>query len=250
MSYYVAEFWNSFTNLTMLVLAALGIYSATKNGHGKRIVAMYAAQLVVGLGSAAFHATLKYTSQMLDELPMLYLCAIGFYAIAEMNRDVRYGIKLPLAIGSVQAAITLAYLFWLQNPVFHQTVFALTAFAAVFLGYKRLHEMEVSSATRRLLFRLNLLGHLGLLGGFLVWNIDNVFCHRLRSYRSYVGAPLDALLQLHGWWHIMSAYGSTYILLWVHMLRLTRMDQDHLFSIHYFFGLFPYVDIQLPKKVD
>ncbi|KAJ2774845.1 alkaline ceramidase ydc1 [Coemansia nantahalensis] len=236
--------------MAMIVMAALGLYFATRNGHGKRIVAMYSAQLVVGLGSTAFHATLKYTTQLLDELPMLYLCAIGFYAVVEMDRDVRYGAKVPLAIGAVNVAITLVYLLWLQNPVFHQATFALTAFATVFFGYKRLREMDVACATRRLLFRLNLFGYLGMLSGFLAWNVDNLFCHRLRSYRAYVGAPWDALLQLHGWWHILTAYGSTSIVLWVHMLRLARLREGHLYSIHYFLGVFPYVDRQQPKKVD
>ncbi|KAJ1727838.1 alkaline ceramidase ydc1 [Coemansia biformis] len=236
--------------MAMITLAALGIYSAVKHRHGKRTTALYVGLLVVGFGSTAFHATLKYTTQLLDELPMLYLCAVGLYAVIEHDRAIKFGIKVPVVIGLFQVAITLAYLFWLQNPIFHQVAFALTAFSSVVFGYKRLHEMEVSSETRRLLYRLNLYGYLGMLGGFLVWNIDNIFCHQLRSYRTYVGAPLDALLQLHGWWHIMTAYGSTYLLLWTHMIRLARLGHDHLFSIHYFLGLFPYVDLNRPKRVD
>ncbi|KAJ2685021.1 alkaline ceramidase ydc1, partial [Coemansia spiralis] len=215
-----------------------------------RILAMYLAQLAVGLGSTTFHATLKYTTQLLDELPMLYLCAIGLYMVVEIDHDVRHGIKVPLALGLVQVAITLAYLFWLQSPVFHQVVFGVTALGGVFFGYKRLHEMEISNGTRRVLFRLNLLGLLGMLSGFLVWNLDNIFCHQLRSYRSYVGTPLDALLQLHGWWHILTAYGCSGLLLWGHMLRLTRLRQDHLYSLRFFLRVFPYVDVRMPKKVD
>ncbi|KAJ2762832.1 alkaline ceramidase ydc1, partial [Coemansia nantahalensis] len=249
-SEYIAEFWNSLTNLTMVTLAALGIYSVVKNGHGKRVLAMYVAQLVVGLGSATFHATLKYTTQMLDELPMLYLSSIGLYFVIELDRKVRYGFKMPLAIGAVQATVTLVYLLWVNDPVFHQVAFAVSVCAGVFFGYRRLHEMEISGSTRRLLFRLNLFGCLGMLAGFLVWNVDNIFCHQLRSYRAYVGAPLDAVLQLHGWWHILTAYGCSGLLLWGHMLRLARLRQDHLYALRTFLGVFPYIDIRQPKKID
>ncbi|KAJ2778958.1 alkaline ceramidase ydc1 [Coemansia javaensis] len=249
-SNYIAEFWNTLTNLAMVMLAVLGACSSIRNGHGKRVTAMYAVFLVVGLGSMCFHATLKYSTQLLDELPMLYLCATGLYAIVEIDRKIRYGIKVPVALALFQVAITVTYMFWVQNPIFHQAAFAATTLLTICFGYRRLGEMPVTSETRRLLQRLVLHGFLGMCGGFLVWNIDNIFCHRLRSYRTYVGAPLDAVLQLHGWWHILTAYGGGYLLVWVHMLRLAYAGQDHLVTVRYVLGHFPYVALRVPKKVD
>ncbi|KAJ2561302.1 alkaline ceramidase ydc1 [Coemansia sp. RSA 1836] len=99
---------------------------------------------------------------------------------------------------------------------------------------------------QRLLFQ----GFLGMAGGFLVWNLDNIFCHRLRTYRSHVGMPLDAILQLHGWWHVFTAYGSTYLLLWVHLTKLARLGHDHLFTIRHYAGFVPYITLKTPKKID
>ncbi|KAJ1965025.1 alkaline ceramidase ydc1 [Dipsacomyces acuminosporus] len=249
-SQYVAEFWNCITNSMFVILAAMGIYSTIKYRHGKRMLMCYIAQLVVGFGSAAFHATLKYSTQLLDELPMLYTCAIALYAMIEVDRDVRYGWKLPAALIAFQAAITVTYIFWIQSPVFHQVAFALTAIGGVVFGYKRLCEMSIRSDTRRLFNRLVILGNLGMWGGFFVWNLDNIFCHKLRSYRSYVDTPLDVFLQLHGWWHIFTAYGCSYLLLWVHLARITRLGHDSYFTVNHFLGLFPHITLKTPKKVD
>ncbi|KAJ1999971.1 alkaline ceramidase ydc1, partial [Coemansia thaxteri] len=247
---YIAEFWNCLTNGMFVMMAALGIYNAVIHKQGKRIIACYVGLLFVGMGSACFHATLKYTTQLLDELPMLYLCAIGFYSLVEIEKTVKYGWKLAAALVSFQTAITITYLFWVQSPVFHQVAFAMTCCAGVAFGYRRQCEMTVSSRTRRMFHRLLLQGFLGMASGFMVWNLDNIFCHHLRTYRAHIGAPLDAVLQLHGWWHILTAYGSTYLLLWVHLTKLARLGHDHLFTIRHFAGLFPYITLKAPKKLD
>ncbi|KAJ2720023.1 alkaline ceramidase ydc1 [Coemansia sp. Benny D115] len=250
-SKFIAEFWNCLTNGMFVVLAVLGMSSAIRYRHGKRVAAFYMAHMLVGIGSAFFHATLKYTTQLLDELPMLYCCAFALYSLIEVDRKLKYGIKLPLALIAFQTAITLTYLFWLQSPEFHQVAFAGTALGSVFFARRRVREMpRISDHTRRLFTRLHLLGHVGMWGGFFVWNLDNIFCHQLRTYRSHVGAPWDAFLQLHGWWHILTAYGSCHLLLFVHFIRLARLGHDHLFTVKYRLGFLPHVTMVEPKRAD
>ncbi|KAJ2612761.1 alkaline ceramidase ydc1 [Coemansia sp. RSA 1365] len=233
-----------------MILALLGIYSSIRYNHGKRVAAMYAGLLFVSFGSMSFHATLKYTTQLLDELPMLYLCAISLYSLVEIDKDIKFGLKLPAMLAMFQSAITLIYIFWIQHPAFHQAAFGLTALGTIFYAYKRLVQINPCNKTQRALSRAHLLGHIGMWGGFFVWNIDNIFCHQLRSYRSYLGFPFDALLQLHGWWHILTAYGSTNCLLYVHLIRLAWHKQDQLFAVHYYMGMFPYITTVQPKKLD
>ncbi|KAJ2889318.1 alkaline ceramidase ydc1 [Coemansia aciculifera] len=181
---------------------------------------------------------------------MLYACALGFYSLVEIDQKTRFGWKLPAALIAFQAAITVTYIFWIQSPVFHQAAFALTVCGAVGFGHRRQCEMTVSNRTRRMFQRLLLQGFLGMAGGFFVWNLDNIFCHHLRTYRAHVGMPLDAILQLHGWWHVLTAYGSTYLLLWVHLTKLARMGHDHLFTIRHYAGIVPYITLKTPKKID
>jgi dihydroceramidase len=35
--------------------------------------------------------------------------------------------------------------------------------------------------------------------GYIVWNIDNVFCTELQAFRDIVGMPLGFVTELHGW---------------------------------------------------
>lgn len=36
--------------------------------------------------------------------------------------------------------------------------------------------------------------------GFGIWQLDNMFCSRLRSWRRDIGLPWGILLEGHGWW--------------------------------------------------
>jgi len=48
------------------------------------------------------------------------------------------------------------------------------------------------------------------LGGFGIWNLDNVYCSQLRALRREVGLPWGILLEGHGWWHLMTGLGAYY----------------------------------------
>ena len=36
--------------------------------------------------------------------------------------------------------------------------------------------------------------------GFLIWNLDNMYCNDLRRWRRQLGLPWGILLEGHGWW--------------------------------------------------
>ncbi len=71
-SHYVAEFWNTVSNIGLLVLGIYGVRMCLREGLAVRVdlLLLFGLIAVVGLGSAAFHATLLKTSQQLDETPM------------------------------------------------------------------------------------------------------------------------------------------------------------------------------------
>jgi dihydroceramidase len=47
------------------------------------------------------------------------------------------------------------------------------------------------------------LGTIGL--GFLVWNLDTIYCSKIRRWRRELGLPWGVLLEGHAWW-----YGPTF----------------------------------------
>lgn len=71
-SRYIAEFWNSVSNLPFILLAVAGLYHSFYYRLSFRNALQYIAFGIVGLGSFLFHATLRFHAQMWDEVPMVW----------------------------------------------------------------------------------------------------------------------------------------------------------------------------------
>jgi dihydroceramidase len=54
----------------------------------------------------------------------------------------------------------------------------------------------------RLMWTMVALGLGIFLGGFVIWNLDNMFCPTLRRWRRTLGLPWGVLLEGHGWWYV------------------------------------------------
>jgi len=65
--------------------------------------------------------------------------------------------------------------------------------------------------------------------GYLLWNIDTHFCAPLLSLRRRVGLPFGILLELHGWWHILTAIGAYTFMALVEYLTTNRTPGESLF---------------------
>jgi dihydroceramidase len=72
---YFAEYYNSLSSFIYVAAAAVG--ALLTRGSDWRIGIGWATLAVVGMGSAAFHATMRFTMELCDEIPMLLL-ALAF----------------------------------------------------------------------------------------------------------------------------------------------------------------------------
>ncbi|XP_072900373.1 alkaline ceramidase 3 isoform X4 [Hemitrygon akajei] len=119
-SFYVAEFWNTVSNLIMIVPPVYGAIQTVRDGLETRYLAAFLGLAAVGIGSWCFHMTLKYEMQLLDELPMIYSCCIFVYCLYECfkHKNTRnYLLAFILVLFS--GIVTIVYLEW-KEPVFHQ----------------------------------------------------------------------------------------------------------------------------------
>lgn len=87
-SLYVAEFWNTLSSLAFVLLSSFGVFWVWKHRLEERFLLAYASTGVIGIGSVLFHATLKRTSQLLDEVPMLFGMATLLFAVLETTTKV------------------------------------------------------------------------------------------------------------------------------------------------------------------
>ncbi|KAE9961215.1 hypothetical protein EG328_004717 [Venturia inaequalis] len=73
---------------------------------------------------------------------------------------------------------------------------------------------------------------LGTIGaGFLLWNLDTMYCSHWRRWRRQVGLPWGMLLEGHAWWHVLTGLAAYYLLTWGVYLRYClegRMDEVEL----------------------
>jgi dihydroceramidase len=146
------------------------------------------------------------------------------YAVFSHRQSTRACLAIFLAILSLAVFITGCY-HYLQDPVFHQNMFALLT-AVVVLRSMWIMELLLRPSRRvkggdvdlvsdvaeqarvnrrdedilKTMWTMIACGLSAVAGGFLIWNLDNIFCGTLRRWRRDIGLPWGILLEGHGWW--------------------------------------------------
>lgn len=79
----------------------------------------------------------------------------------------------------------------------------------------RLHDQHHRRTTNvdpaQLLRQMRFLVTIGLatfITGFVIWNLDNIYCNSLIRWRHRIGLPAALFLEGHGWWHILTGIGG------------------------------------------
>jgi dihydroceramidase len=174
-SHYVAEFYNTFSSFSIFFF---GIYGYVKHKHqlSFRYDLLLMSYTLVGWGSAAFHGTLLFPFQCLDELPMCYTAIIMVYCALEDQKQQKYGWTLPslffLWAALITYAVTSSSHKW-QFYVFH-TSFGVLELAVAYLTYKKTRPYPYLCAW----YKKSLKGYLI---GITVWLTDLNFCHILQK---------------------------------------------------------------------
>jgi dihydroceramidase len=165
---------------------------------------------------------------------MIYTTCLMCYASFSYSRSVGSRIALGSSLAALAIFITLYY-HYLGDPVFHQVAYAiLTTIVVLHSMYtmevtlrpklrktrekdRLAREIEGSAVptrqrqeyenrrdlkTLRTMWFMVVYGLSMFLGGFFIWNLDNIYCSKLKTWRHYVGLPWGILLEGHGWWSV------------------------------------------------
>lgn len=156
---------------------------------------------------------------------MIYTTCIAAYALFSFQKSRQVCILIGGFLVSLAIFVSLYY-HYLQDPEFHQRVYAALTATVVFrsmyvmehcLRPSRRGQDESKSASEQA--RLNkrdaqtlktmwIMIGFGLsvfLLGFGIWALDNKFCSNLIRWRRQVGLPWGILLEGHGWWSVNSS---------------------------------------------
>jgi len=59
-SSYIAEFYNTISNVPCVLLALIGLVNAFRQGFEKRFSVLHISNMILAIGSMIFHATLQH----------------------------------------------------------------------------------------------------------------------------------------------------------------------------------------------
>ncbi|KAJ8116732.1 hypothetical protein OPT61_g1908 [Boeremia exigua] len=244
---YAAEIVNTLTNLLFMYLASKGIQNCLKYGHDTVFLVTFIGYVLVGTGSFLFHATLKYPMQLVDELSMIYTTCLMCFATFSYGKSGRYSTILAIGLISLALFVTLYY-HHIQDPAFHQNVYALLTAVVLF---RAMYMMEIAIRPRfkseerralnprsdrateavrkredlrdqeilRTMWKMIGSGLSIFLGGFALWHLDNEHCSKWIEWRHKIGMPWGFVLEGHGWWHLMTGTGAYFYIVWGIWLR-------------------------------
>lgn len=186
---FIAEFWNT---LSSFVLLATGIFGWYRHGHLKGGI-VYAILAFVGIGSVFFHAHLTVNSQMLDEIPMLFLVAqlyinsrkikklstkLIIHGLAFFQSIVIYYTALYQTTGTGKGILEKV-----EFSIFQSTII----FAAISIFFTLYKTDTGDKEFQR--------GSVMFAAAWICWLTDFFLCDIFKYF------------YLHAWWHILSAFG-------------------------------------------
>lgn len=217
---YVAELLNSASSL---FIAAAGPWSwwltPARYCTWPRFILCWLVFLVVGLGSVAFHATMRRPAQALDEVPMVLGNLVFIYCLS-LPEGADKQLQLAMILVLVGFALVAVYVVWEAYIVF----LSIYCSVVVWLCYaSRLLCFGQAGKNGPELQRMWRLFVGTYMGGVVLWVADNLACSQLG-----VG-------HLHIAWHALASAGTVFFVLTLIALTADRegfeikLGRRHLF---------------------
>ncbi|KAF6101848.1 alkaline ceramidase 3 [Phyllostomus discolor] len=127
-----------------------------------------------------------------------------------------------------------------KEPVFHQVMYGMLVFTLV------LRSIYIVTWVYPWLRGLGYTSLGIFLLGFLLWNVDNIFCDSLRDFRKKVPPIVGVTTQFHAWWHILTGLGSyLHILFSVYTRTLYLRCRP---KVKFLFGIWPVILLEPVRK--
>ncbi|KAH9456761.1 hypothetical protein MJO28_006829 [Puccinia striiformis f. sp. tritici] len=255
---FIAEFTNTISNLIFVSWAIYGIKNCRDQNLPLPFVLCQVGIALVGIGSFLFHATLRYEWQLGDELPMIFAGAMSAYVTFDTGSPnlprSRFVRCLPSLLIIYSFGVTAIYL-WYPNPVFHQTAFAaislITTSRSVYISLSAPERTYREKKNKSDGIRYSLGGTIMFIIGFLIWNIDNLYCDRISQLKEYLGTPWSFIIEGHAWWHLATGTGTYLNAVGTQLMSLSLKEGSEGFEIKRggIFGLCPYV-ARISSRID
>jgi hypothetical protein len=187
-SNYIAEFYNSISNIPYILFYFLGLYSFKKMKCKRKDRLLYGGLLFTGISSFYFHATLSLYGQLLDEFSIILLLTNVLLVTYK-----RGWVRLLIQTYVIIHCILMIYFPFINIPVLFSVGFL------IWREYRNKNIMAQKHIWKNTEFYFFI--------AMICWFLDKFFCDYVK------------FLNLHAFWHIFSAIGSYYGLMIVIYLK-------------------------------
>ena len=176
---YIAEFYNSISTLSYLLLYQLGVFIYHTVNCNRYEKILYGMLGVTGLCSCYFHMTLSLFGQLCDELSIFFSLSSALFGLC--HKSMYDTIFLCTIFGSVMMVI-------------FPEINIVLLFSYGFFMWKKIGDKRKLSGIKKL--RMWDCTKIFFVISILCWLSDKYLCEYTHPY------------QLHAWWHIFSGLSS------------------------------------------
>ncbi|KAF4349619.1 hypothetical protein CsatB_025392 [Cannabis sativa] len=228
-SSYVAEFFNTISNIPCVVLALFGLVNALRQRFEKRFSVLHLSNMTLAIGSMVYHATLQRVQQQGDETPMVWEMLLYIYIL--YSPDWHYRSTMP----------TFLFLYGAAFAVFHSLVrfgmgFKVHYMILCLLCIPRMYKYYIHTTDAHAKWLAKL--YLGtILVGSFCWLFDRVFCKNISFW--YINP------QGHALWHVLMGFNSYFANTFLMFCRAQQLGWNP--KVVQCLGFLPYVKVQKPK---
>ncbi|KAL2455537.1 Alkaline phytoceramidase (aPHC) [Abeliophyllum distichum] len=146
-SSYIAEFFNTISNVPGIILALIGLVISLSQRFEKRFSVLHISNMILAIGSMLYHSTLQQLQQQGDETPMVWEMLLYIYILYSPDWHYRstmptflflYGAVFAIAHSKLRFDIGFKWYFNLQgHALWHVFMGFNSYFANTFLMYCR-----------------------------------------------------------------------------------------------------------------
>lgn len=221
LSYYIAEFWNTLSNLAFI---APQLHQYMMLSKQKSVEMAYRSAFLslalVGFGSFCFHMTLARPMQMFDETSMILVSLHGFYLLYIIRKPNVNKYALGILLLLYGLIFLSLYVVLVHRPIFHHTTFGLLVYASAAIGY----QLKKRHGPHYKFWTVLIMQHLA----FAFWLIDKHYCELLTNFRDHhIPYYLKPVFQFHALWHLLMGLGShTFICGLIRLRAWTKHSEE------------------------
>ncbi|KAJ3679303.1 hypothetical protein LUZ60_017314 [Juncus effusus] len=229
-SAYIAEFYNTISNIPSILLALIGLVTAVRQGFEKRFSMLHITNMILAIGSVMFHSTLQHIVQQSDETPMVWEILLYMYVL--YSPDWHYRSTMPTFL--FLYGLSFAFLhFFLHFQLAFKLHYILLSLLCIPRMYKYYIQTRDLSAKRLAKFYI-----LTLFLGGVCWMGDRVFCKKMGGW---VVNP-----QGHAWWHVLMGFNSYFANAFLMFCRAQQLGWEP--KVERVLGFLPVVKVRKEKK--